>query len=970
MITLLILLLNCAYVFAQTPSPPPPPPPPLPTPTGRSCFSYEIGPYTRGTDQTPSGEPILEKSVFVPRDTIIVVYAQALRYAINRIDLHLLVDDVLVHRTIATTKVAQWQTGTLLWSNTYSKGSYNFVIQDAGTTQWGIDEYAKLTLMMFPISIPGIALYTADSPACPTTGAVTRDIASTTVTLTETSVLAIFASGISPSLYGIFQLFVDSTVIAESYWSWSSPGESATLWQGVSIVQYKQYNAGTYTVKVGIKNSADGKFGCTASWGRLLNVVVLPVGTSGLNVQTKAEDFPGPISLLPGETILSYDVNVPVESTLLSAGSVLGGIGNNNLHDYRLQSNNLNCFSPISVYNIGSGSYRSAQVFSTCDVFGTATFDLKPVSSGYSATPHKESTYINTLVIPATYCDVAAADVLPCNQIRVGDYPGNDVGNVGGIPSPSACAAYCRNTLDAAYFGYGLITQVCYCKDARTNENINPGFVSGRTCYGESFAYYYTFPLDEYEWDGTSTMTRCGEYTVLGGYNVLGTGATISKTLTDLTDHSGMIIQFDFMRIDSWDSEDAFLTVDGVEVWRQKYASGSVQICGGSWNDEYYEKITVKFSHSRTRADFVFSTTLSSAPNDESWGLQNIQITLTFDPVYPSGLPSFPNHWFKNDNADLNTIQWEIINPGTLSCDGFALTSDFSKTYSECRDICANNPSCTHFVRAGNFNEFDQCTTYSEKTCEPDSIDPTTGKVPYRKVFVWPDYIGELPGATIQGILPSNIYVDGTNGANSKFTAIGGSTDTEIHFGGIIGADFTICSLTRYGTGTRSTILRGETGNWLHGHHQGNVGKMYYEGWITPPTGFQPSYLSQDDWIVSCGTSGVNPVYTECTNTRSGNTVGQTTSKIAVNSNPFDSFSDFEVAEILTWPRVLSDSEMIAASTYLAGTVMGKYFSCDPPSPPPPPPPSPPPSPPPPPPPLPPPPSPPPLLPHPLHPSH
>ena len=419
MITLLLLLFNCAYVFAQSP----PPPPPLPTPTGRSCFSYAIGPYTRGSTVTPSGEPILEKSVFVPRDTIIVVYAQAIRNEINRADLKLRVDGADTHITIATTKVVEWQTATLLWSNTYSKGSYNFAIYDANGKDWGVDGYAKLTLMMFPISIPGIALYTANSPnVCPGTGAIPRDIASTTVTLTETSVLAIFAQSVTPSLYGIFQLFVDSTVIAESYWSWSNPGESTSLWQGVSIVQYKQYNAGTYTVKVGIKNSANGNFGCNGEWGRVLNVVVLPVGTSGLNVQTKAEDFPGPIALPPGNNIISYDVNVPVESTLLSAGSVLGGTGNDNRNDYLLDCNNPDCRSPISIYNIRSGSYRSGQLFSVCDAVGTATFGLRQ-NSGYSAVPHKESTYISTLVVPATYCDVAAADVLPCNQLRVGDYP-------------------------------------------------------------------------------------------------------------------------------------------------------------------------------------------------------------------------------------------------------------------------------------------------------------------------------------------------------------------------------------------------------------------------------------------------------------------------------------------------------------------------------------------------------------------
>ena len=403
---MILLLLS---LLAASPSPPPP------TPTGRSCFSYEIGPYTRGNDGTPSGENILEKTIFIPSDTIIVIYVQAVRYSSFRTDLVMRVNNVPTQNSIATTANVDFQTATILRGDVFPTGFYEFTVIAPTDVEWGLDGYAQMTLMTFPLSIPGVALYTADTPdgQCNKDGIVPRDIASTTVTLTEPSVLAMFAQGATSEKYGIYELYVDSTLIAKSNWAWNVPDyEGSKHWNAVSIVKYKQYDAGTYTVKVAISDASGGRFGCFAGWARVLNVVVLPIGTSGLTLQTKAEDFPGPIAVLPDENILSSTANVSVESTLLVAGSVLGdpgaeGSGDQLRYDYQLvsDSNKPDCFSKTSIYNIRPGALRSGQVFSICDVADNTPFDLRSVEfNGYNGTPAKESTYIDTLVIPATYC--------------------------------------------------------------------------------------------------------------------------------------------------------------------------------------------------------------------------------------------------------------------------------------------------------------------------------------------------------------------------------------------------------------------------------------------------------------------------------------------------------------------------------------------------------------------------------------
>ncbi|AHA55809.1 putative membrane protein [Emiliania huxleyi virus 164] len=96
--------------------------------------------------------------------------------------------------------------------------------------------------------------------------------------------------------------------------------------------------------------------------------------------------------------------------------------------------------------------------------------------------------------------------------------------------------------------------------------------------------------------------------------------------------HVELLIQFDFMKIDSWDNEDAILTVDGVEVWRKTYDGSGTELCGNGNRAEIYDAgIRVQFTHTSDTAALVFSTTLSSAASDESWGIQNVVVNLLTD---------------------------------------------------------------------------------------------------------------------------------------------------------------------------------------------------------------------------------------------------------------------------------------------------------------------------------------------------
>eukprot|EP00050_Salpingoeca_kvevrii_P023235 m.139512 g.139512 ORF g.139512 m.139512 type:complete len:599 (-) comp9994_c0_seq1:95-1891(-) len=132
-------------------------------------------------------------------------------------------------------------------------------------------------------------------------------------------------------------------------------------------------------------------------------------------------------------------------------------------------------------------------------------------------------------------------------------------------------------------------------------------------------------------WSGSTS--ECGGIRMIGGFNIFGQGASTSKTF-QLPFHTAVRIEFDFIFIDSWDSEDAIAKVDGIEIWRERNTVNplSNQVCGSTnsgWNEKmtHVSKIV---SHVGTTLTLSFTSTLNSDPNDESWGVTNIRVAPAF----------------------------------------------------------------------------------------------------------------------------------------------------------------------------------------------------------------------------------------------------------------------------------------------------------------------------------------------------
>lgn len=137
--------------------------------------------------------------------------------------------------------------------------------------------------------------------------------------------------------------------------------------------------------------------------------------------------------------------------------------------------------------------------------------------------------------------------------------------------------------------------------------------------------------------------TTCGGLgAVLGGYGKFQFGTYIKKAFLIPLPHVAVRIQFDFVRIDSWDDEDAQLYVDGALVWSQTMSGANgAQSCGetGDWWYEEVVSVDETVVHSVGVATVRIATTLDETATNEAWGVNNVRVSA----LYPSPSPPPPS---------------------------------------------------------------------------------------------------------------------------------------------------------------------------------------------------------------------------------------------------------------------------------------------------------------------------------------
>jgi len=166
------------------------------------------------------------------------------------------------------------------------------------------------------------------------------------------------------------------------------------------------------------------------------------------------------------------------------------------------------------------------------------------------------------------------------------------------------------------------------------------------------------------------TTTSCGGFgTILGGYDTTGVGATISNTIDLLgITHNEIRTEFDWIKIDSWDNEPAYYDLDSSQEWTTTYAwDEGTQICGSTSTDfnEVSESVSVTSTHSATTALLEFSSTNNQAATNESFGVDNVCVSVNRIPAPPVSCKEIL------DNGDSTGDGTYTIDPGTGSISAY-----------------------------------------------------------------------------------------------------------------------------------------------------------------------------------------------------------------------------------------------------------------------------------------------------------
>jgi len=164
------------------------------------------------------------------------------------------------------------------------------------------------------------------------------------------------------------------------------------------------------------------------------------------------------------------------------------------------------------------------------------------------------------------------------------------------------------------------------------------------------------------------------------------------------------------------------------------------------------------------------------------------------------------------------------------------------------------------------------------------------------------------------------------NGATGQITYIYGNTSSTVLFPvGSIPATFTILSLTRYNGGTNRRILTSATtGNFLHGHWNGNSGVCHYDAWMTSST----SSITLNNWLCTIGkNNSTNPNNILINGIASGTASGGTGNyRLGINNNQYGETSDWALSCVMIWDTILTDSEMQSLNTIITNYLStGKY---------------------------------------------
>jgi hypothetical protein len=134
-------------------------------------------------------------------------------------------------------------------------------------------------------------------------------------------------------------------------------------------------------------------------------------------------------------------------------------------------------------------------------------------------------------------------------------------------------------------------------------------------------------------WAPSLTSLGCGSG-MLGGPGVAGAGFVATDSVQNLPPHQQIQISGQYLRIDSWDGESAWVKVDGTQAWALAYtmpATGT-NVCGSTtWPDSAVTMGApsapwVQVGHTAATAKIQIGSDLNEDANNEAFALDNVKI--------------------------------------------------------------------------------------------------------------------------------------------------------------------------------------------------------------------------------------------------------------------------------------------------------------------------------------------------------
>ena len=130
--------------------------------------------------------------------------------------------------------------------------------------------------------------------------------------------------------------------------------------------------------------------------------------------------------------------------------------------------------------------------------------------------------------------------------------------------------------------------------------------------------------------------------------------------------------------------------------------------------------------------------------------------------------------------------------------------------------------------------------------------------------------------------------------------------------------NYTMFHIARYRTsGSKGRLITTSSGNWLSGHYLGYAGATHHNWWLTPEATNVPSnvgWVLSTDQLKTYRADGLDVSVSNVTNANNQST----SSGFGVNNSNYAQKSDFDVADILIFNRLLTNGEMRLMEEYLA----------------------------------------------------